>query len=184
MAGSALPGSAPDLDRSRLLGSWYVLVTNHGFWKARTHPRIEHDALATGGSQRVRSSLRFRQIDMLGREQQRVISGVEAIDEQGVRTWRGEGVLRLVECRWSVPIVDPDHRWVVAWFDRTNLGMAAGLAIHTKDPWLPAATVDTIVAKVEAHPFLGGVDARGRRRCEGLRATKQHWVPPEPYRLK
>ena len=139
--------------------------------------------MSSSGSTRLRSSLRYRQVDLLGREQRKVITGVDAIDEQGVHTWRGEGVLRLVECRWSVPLVDPEHRWVVAWFDRTNLGMAGGLALHTKDPWLPASTIDAIMEQVRAHPFLGGVGPSGRRRCDDLRATKQDWIPPEPYRL-
>jgi len=173
-----LPASAARLERERLLGSWYVLVTNHVFWRSRAHPRVEHEALATEGGvpTRVRSSLRFRQVDLLGREQRKVITGVDTIDEHGVHTWRGEGVLRLVECRWSVPLVDPDHRWVVAWFDRTTLGIGGGLALHCKDPWLPAATIDEIVAEVRADPFLGP-------RSVGLRATKQDWFPPEPYRL-
>ena len=177
-----LPAPAAKLELERLLGAWYVLISNQGFWRARTHPRIEHDRPAPGSRGELRSSMRFRQPDLLGRVQRKVIYGGDVIAEDGAYVWRGEGLLRVVECRWCVPLIDPEGRWVVAWFGRTNLGRGGGLGIHTRDPSIPQAMLDEILAQVRAHPFLAEV-VDGQRRCDGLYATVQDWIPPQPYEL-
>lgn len=167
------PTPAPTLEPERMLGAWYVLVSNQEFWRKRTHPRIEHDPL---DEQCQRSSIRFRQADLLGRAQRRAIHGVDTCAEPGVYRWRGHGILRLVECRWCVPIVDPEYRWAVAWFGPVAFGLGPGLAIHTRDPCVPQALLDEVLALVRSHPFLGS-------RCQDLYAPVQDWFPPEPYRL-
>ncbi len=79
--------------------------------------------------------------------------------------------------RLSVALLDPDDRWAVLWHGRSTLGSAAGIDIHTRDPSIPQARLDRILAAIAEHPFLAP-------RSAGLFATKQHWFPPEPYRLE
>lgn len=186
MVPTDLPEPASGIETPRLMGAWYILITNYGFWRGRTHPRIEYDPLEpdADGRTRFRDSLRYRQRDLLGRPKQKVLVGVDVSERPGQFTWRGDGLLRVIKSRWCVPIVDPDYRWAVTWFARSNVGTAAGLDIYTRDPSIPQALLDDILAKMRAHPFLGRPDRPGQpRRCDGLFATVQDWIPPEPYRL-
>lgn len=161
-----------------------MLVSNHELWRQRTHPRIDHELLdAEAARPRLRSSLRFRRTDLLGRSQRKAVHGTDTIDDAGHYTWRGDGVLRVVECRWSVPLVDPGYRWAVVWLAAARFGPGPGLAIHTRDPCVSQALLDEILVQIHAHPFLAARNAAGERRSAGLYATVQDWIPPQPYTL-
>lgn len=185
MAPTDLPDPAPDIADAWLLGAWYILFTNHGFWQRRTHPRVEYTALEPDGDRpRMLDALRFRQVDMLGREQRKLLLGVDVAERPGQYLWRGQSVLKVIKRRWCVALIDPEQRWLVAWFARANVGTAPGLDICTRDPSISQALLDEILAQIRAHPFLGQSDRRGQpRRCDGLFATVQDWIPPRPYRL-
>ena len=182
-----LPESAPGVESERLLGAWYVLATNHGFWRGRTHARVEYDALSSQpgaggkGSLHVRETRRFRRPDLLGRPQRRFVVGTGVADQPGQFRWRGQGLRRVLEQGSSAVIVDPDYRWVVVWRDG---GGTAGLGIHTRDPWIPNTQLDAILDAIRGHPFLGAADRRGGpRRCDQLFAPPQDWIPPQAYTL-
>ena len=180
------PEAAPDLDPLRLMGAWYVLVTNDGFWRTRTHPRIDRAPLerVPDGVPRARHSLRFRQPNLLGRVQRKHLLGTDHAGPPGHFVWRGQGMRRLSARCWCVPIVDADYRWAIAWCARSSLGAPAGLGVYTRDPTIPQALLDDILARVRAHPFLGSPEREGRpRRCDRLFATVQDWIPPRPYQL-
>lgn len=175
-----LPEPATNLELSRLMGAWYLLITNYEFWRERTHPRIEYDLLEPAGDGRLRfrDSLRYRGHDLLGRPQQRRLAGVDVAEDGGAFVRRGDGLMRLLPSRWCVPLIDPNYRWVITWSRRSSVGTGAGLDIYTRDPWIPQVLLDEILAEVNAHPFLGT-----GRRARGLFATIQDWIPPQPYRL-
>jgi len=186
MAPTDLPEAAPNIEVERLLGAWYIVVSNYGFWQRRTHPRIEYTALAPDRDGRVRmlDSLRYRQSDLLGRVQRKLLVGIDVAEQPGRFLWRGEGMLKLVKSRWCVALVDPDYRWCVTWFARSNIGTAPGLDIYSRDPVLDQRVLDQILARIGAHPFLSQPDRPGGlRRCTGLFATTQDWIPPQAYRL-
>jgi hypothetical protein len=186
MAPTDLPEPASGIESSRLMGAWYILVTNYGFWRERTHPQIEYSPLEPDSDGRARfvDSLRYRQGDLLGRVQRKLLEGIDVAEREGQFTWRGNGVLWVIKSRWCVPLVDPNYRWAVTWFARSNVGTAPGLDIYTRDPVISQAMLDEILASIREHPFLGASDRPGQpRRCEGLFATMQDWVPPSPYRL-
>lgn len=180
-----LPEPAPGLESERLLGAWYVLVTNHDFWRGRTHPRVEYDALppGVGEAPRIREVRHFRRPDLLGRPRRRVLVGTGVVEQPGQIRWRGQGLRRVLEHCSSAALVDPDYRWVVVWQD--GAGMAGpGLGIHTRDPWIPKPRLDAILDQVRGHPFLGASGrGGGPRRCDQLFAPTQDWIPPEPYVL-
>jgi hypothetical protein len=186
MAPTDLPEPAPGIEHSRLLGSWYVLITNYGFWRERTHPHIEYSPLSpdANGRARMLDSLRYRQADMLGRVQRKLLVGIDVAEREGQFQWRGQGMLWVIKSRWCVPLVDPNYRWIVNYFARSNVGNAPGLDILTRDPSISQATLDGILGAIREHPFLSAADRPGRpRRCDGLFATVQDWIPPSPYRL-
>jgi hypothetical protein len=181
-----LPEPAVGIEQSRLLGAWYVLITNYGFWRERTHPQLEYTPLSPDAYGRARflDSLRYRQADMLGRVQRKLLVGIDVAEREGQFTWRGKGPLWLIKSRWCVPLIDPNYRWMVTFFARSNVGTAPGLDICTRDPSIPQATLDEILAAIREHPFLGVPGQPGKpRRCDGLFAAVQDWVPPAPYRL-
>jgi hypothetical protein len=176
-----LPDPAAKLELEHLLGAWYVLFSNRAELRARTHPRIEHDLLAPElGHARMQISLRFRSSDLLGREKARLLVST-ATAELGVSVGRfvvhGQGLARVSSSRLCFPIVEHEQRWAVVWHGRSSLGGSAGVDVYCRDPSLPQARVDEIVAAVRAHAFL-------RERSEGLFATEQDWFPPELYRLR
>jgi hypothetical protein len=186
MAPTDLPEPATGIEQSRLMGAWYILITNYGLWRDRTHPHIEYSPISPGSDGRARflDSLRYRQADMLGRVQRKLLVGVDVAERDGQFAWRGKGALWVIKSRWCVPLVDQNYRWAVTYFARSNVGTAAGLDIYTRDPSISQATLDEILAGIREHPFLGVSDRPGRpRRCEGLFATVQDWIPPSPYRL-
>ena len=181
----ALPDPAPGVEPERLLGAWYVLVTNQGFWRDRTHPRVEWDALASDAEAlRVRETRRFRRPDLLGRPQRRLVVGVGVAEAPGQFRWRGQGLRRMLEHSTCVALVDPGYRWAAVWHDGAGVS-GAGLAIHTRDPWIPKPKLDAILDQVRGHAFLGAGDRDGGpRRCDQLFAPQSDWIPPEPYVLK
>jgi hypothetical protein len=186
MAAIDLPEPALAIEPSRLMGAWYLLITNVAFWRERTHPQVEYVQLPPEADGRVRFSdtLRYRQGDLLGREQRRSMEGIDVAERAGQFAWRGKGAWWVIKTRWCVPVVDPNYRWAVAYFARSNVGTAPGLDIFTRDPSISQATLDAILSAIREHPFLGVAEQPGRpRRCDGLFATKQDWVPPSPYRL-
>jgi hypothetical protein len=181
-----LPETAPGFEQSRLMGSWYVLASNSGLWRQRTHPHIEYSPLPpdADGRPRFLDSLRFRQNDLLGRAQRRMIVGIDVAEREGQFVWRGKGALWVCKSRWCVPLVDSNYRWVVTYIARSNLGVASGVDICTRDPTVSQSTFDQILAAIGAHPFLSAPEKPGRpRRCDDLVATVQDWAPPIPYRL-
>ena len=157
-----------------------MLFSNRAELRSRTHPRIEHDLLEPeSGQARMQITLRFRSPDLLGREKGRLLISTATAEPgraRGCFVVHGQGLARVSSSRLCFPIVDPEQRWAVAWQGRSSLGGSAGLDIYSRDPSLPQARVDAILAAVRSHPFL-------RERSVGLFATLQDWFPPEPYRL-
>ncbi len=182
MAATDLPEPSPAFELERFMGTWTILVTNYGFWRERTHPRIEYTRLPGASPRRFSAHLRYRQVGLLG-ERSKLMSGVEQELRNGDFLWRGDGLLRVIKSRWCVPLVDPDHQWAVTWFARSNVGTAPGLDIYTRAPSIEQKLLDRILEQMVAHPFLGGYEGN-QRRCAGLFATAQDWTPPRPYRLK
>ncbi|PRQ01126.1 hypothetical protein [Enhygromyxa salina] len=173
-----VPDPAADIDPRRLVGAWYVLVSNYGFWRGSTHPRIDYDLLTPGedGRARLLESRRFRAPDLLGRARARLVVQACRAGRPGELFSRGTGLRWGSRHRSIVVLADSGYRWTVVWYTRSNFGASQGLSIHTRDPWISQALLDRILARVRAHPFSSV-------RCEGLVAPEQHWVPPEPYRL-
>ncbi|MFO7567964.1 MAG: hypothetical protein R6X02_35310 [Enhygromyxa sp.] len=181
MASSELPDPPARLELEWLLGAWYVLFSNRPDWRARTHPRIEHDLLEadSSGRARVQVSLRFRSPDLLGRAKHRLALATALADPDaplGQFTVHGHGLARVSSSRLGFAIVEPKQRWAAVWHSRSSLGAAAGLDIYTRDPSVSQARLDAILAAIREHEFLGS-------RCGGLAATTQHWFPIEGYRL-
>lgn len=179
MALSDPPDPAANIEPERLLGAWYVLVSNHEFWRGRTHPRIEYDSLppTIDGRARVLESRRFCAPDLLGRVQAKLVVQTGVAERPGQFNSRGaSGLQWMQQRRSSVALTDPEYRWTVTWYTRSSLGAAPGLGVHTRDPWISQARLDHILARVRAHPFL-------RERCDGLFAPDHHWIPPQPYQL-
>lgn len=181
MAVSDLPEPAPDFDLPAFMGAWYILVTNYGFWRERTHPRIEYAPLSTSEPEAFSDQLRFRQLGLLGRRA-KLLAGTDRVVRPGEFIWRGAGLLGFVRSRWCVPLIDPAGQWAITYFARSNIGTAPGMDVYTRAPSISQPTLDEVLDQVRAHPFLGGEEG-GRRRCEGLFATVQDWRPPKPYRL-
>jgi hypothetical protein len=179
MAPHDLPEPAPDFDLPGFMGAWYILVTNYGFWRERTHPRIEY-ALRPDPSC-FSDQLRFRRFGLFG-SRTKLLAGTDRMVRPGEFVWRGDGLLGIVRSRWCVPLIDPAGQWAITWFARSNVGTAPGMDLYTRAPSIDQRTLDAVLDQVRAHPFLGG-DEGGRRRCEGLFATVQDWRPPKPYRL-
>ncbi|MFV8752402.1 hypothetical protein ACNOYE_17795 [Nannocystaceae bacterium ST9] len=182
MAASDLPEPAPDFDLPGFMGAWYILVSNYGFWHERTHPRIEYALLPDeGGPRRVSDQLRYRQLGLFGRRA-KLLAGIDEVVRPGEFVWRGAGLLTIVRSRWCVPLIDPRGQWAITYFARSNIGTAPGLDLYTRAPSIDQATLDRVLDRVRAHPFLGGEEG-GRRRCAGLFPTVQDWRPPKPWRL-
>ncbi|KIG18788.1 hypothetical protein DB30_07803 [Enhygromyxa salina] len=173
-----VPEPATEIDPGRLLGAWYVLVSNYGFWRRRAHARIDYDALAPtqGGCARVLEARRFRAPDLLGRPRARLLVQTGVAERPGTFCSRGTGSRLLSTLRFTVVLVDPSYQWTVTWYARSNFGAPPGLSIHTRDPWISQARLDQILTQVRAHPFL-------RERCGDLFAPEQHWIPPQPFQL-
>jgi hypothetical protein len=178
-----LPDPLSQLELGGLLGVWYVLFSNRPDWQVRTHAQVEIEALESDLDElaRLRIVQRFRSPDLLGRTKAR-LSVATALAEPGTPRGRyivhGHGLARVSISRVSFPFVDPERRWAAAWHSRSSLGGAAGLDLYSRDPWIPQSRLDAILATVRAHPFF--VSTAG---TQGLFATVQDWIPPEPYRL-
>src|SRR5690606_13266910 len=97
---------------------------------------------------------------------------------------RGHGLARMHSGRFCFALVGPNYRWTVIWHGRTATGAAPGLDICTRDPSIPQAQLDLILAAIRGHAFLASAEPPGRPlRYAGLFATAQDYIPPAPYRL-
>ena len=85
----------------------------------------------------------------------------------------------------SMPCKLPaDDAIPIGRYGRSNIGTAPGLDIYSRDPVLDQRVLDQILARIGDHPFLSQPDRPGGlRRCTGLFATTQDWIPAQAYRL-
>ncbi|MCA9683635.1 MAG: hypothetical protein KC457_15650, partial [Myxococcales bacterium] len=172
-----LPSSVPTFAPASLTGAWYLLFTSDAVWRRRTHPRMEYAEAVVGedGRERLDGELRFRQQGMTG-VQRKLLPSIDEHEGQGVLRRRRQGLLPGGSRRWSVPAVDPGGRWFVAYQVRLGFGERAELDVFTRDPSIPQARLDEILAGIQAAPLAAA-------RAPQLYATVQDWVPPRPYRL-
>jgi hypothetical protein len=173
---SELPTAAAGFDAERFLGTWHIVVTNYGYWKARTSPTVTYEPLPPQSGKRAwRDTLRFSKRGLLG-DKDGTLGGIDVELEPGRFLWRGDGLLRVIKSPWWVLIVDPAYSWAVTYFGRSNVGTAPGMDVYGRRPDLAPALMDEILAQVRAHPFLGG-------RSSGLFATVHGDLPVDRYRL-
>ncbi|NVB40246.1 hypothetical protein G6O69_20555 [Pseudenhygromyxa sp. WMMC2535] len=172
-----LPQPAPSLENAALLGAWYVLISNRSIWRARSHPRIEYIDIEAGpGGDLLHTELCFRRQSLRGM-QRKLLSQVDEVRAPGCFRRKGSPFSSFART-WSVPLLDPERRWAVAYF------ASSGLDLLSRDPVLPQATLDAVLSQVRAHPFLGQAPHEAAPlRCGQLYAPAQDWRPPSPYRL-
>lgn len=168
-----LPSPSPALALERLRGAWYVIASDRSPWRLRTHPRLDLEPLEHG---RLATSTSYCELDWVGREHARVHHAVACPIADRVGQFEIQGLPWLRRERFCVAAVEPDHRWAVLWFAGLALGSPTGLDVLSRDPWIPQARLDAIVAAIAEHPRLAAHRA-------GLHATTHHWIAPEPYRF-
>ncbi len=172
------PVGAAGFDPVRFLGTWHIVVTNYAYWRHRAAPTVTYEPLPDRDGRRAwRDTLRWKKRGLLGGVKDGTLGGVDVELAPARFLWRGDGVLRLIKSPWWVLLVGEDHDWAVTYFARSNVGTAPGMDIYGRRPDVPVEQMHEILARVRAHPFLGG-------RCAGLFATAQDALPHDRYRLE
>jgi lipocalin len=173
----SLPPAVASFDAPRFLGTWFIIATNYGFWKRRTHPTVTYGALP-GRPLRMTDRLCFEARPLLGRRHRpQVLEGVDRQDgEPGRFVWRGKGLFRIIRSPWCVVAVGPAYEWAVTYFARSNVGTAEGVDIYARSPCLPPEQVADILREVRASAFMAAATA-------GMFETVQKGVEPGRYRL-
>ena len=75
--------------------------------------------------------------------------------------WRGDGALYGVVNQWYVVHVEPDDRWAIIYFSKSNFGTGAGIEVIAREPRISADDERLALAIIGADPFL-------RARSDGL----------------
>lgn len=155
---------------TQILGAWYVLATDDPFWRTNTHPRIDLVPIA-GEAEHCREELRFRRDGLLGPARKLMVN-THARESSGRFRRLGSGLRRGGET-WTILARGPERLWLVTARDRGRRGDRSTLEILSRDPWIPQARLDAILAALVAHP--------SRPSTAKLYAPKQDWRPPQPY---
>ena len=142
---------------ARFLGTWYILASNYGFWKARIHPSVTYGALP-GDTFSMSDRLSFEVRPMLGGGfRPAVLDGVDReSQEPGRFIWRGKGLLRIIRSPWCVVAVGPEYDWAVTYFARSNVGTAPGVDIYARTPSLIPEKVRDILTELRADAITSG----------------------------
>jgi hypothetical protein len=174
---ASLPPAAPGFDPRRFLGTWYIIATNYGFWKNRTHPKVTYGE-EPGQPFAMTDRLSFEARPMLGGAFRPTV--LEGVDRQNVGPgrffWRGKGLLSIIRSPWCVVAVGPAYDWAVTYFARSNIGTAPGVDLYARTSSLEPEQVSEILAQVRVDPFMA-------RACDGMFATVQKGVEPGRYRF-
>jgi hypothetical protein len=151
------PSAVATLDVERFSGRWYVVRSNFPFWTKhdRSDPSFVYtpirDPHAQPGLVKLADKVEFRQ-----RGRARLYVGVDLQDptRAGHFQWRGDGGLYGVVNHWYVVHVEPDHRWAIVYFSRSNLGTSAGLEVIARQTTLAPEDERRAYAIIAADPFL------------------------------
>jgi lipocalin len=174
---SSEPIAAPDFDAQRFLGTWFIVVTNYGYWRSRHDPTVTYEPMPSDGARTWRDTLRFSSRGMFGGARKPgTLGGVDRERSPGRWIWRGDGLLAIIKSPWWVMLVDPDDEWAVTYFGRSNVGTAPGMDIYGRKPDMPREQIATILERCRAHPFLA-------QHCHRLYATVQGALPTDRYDL-
>jgi hypothetical protein len=138
---------------------------------------VSYEPLAQAGARSFRDTLRFSKRGLFGGVKAGVLGGVDVELENGRFAWRGDGVLRIIKSPWWVLLVDDAYAWAVTYFGRSNVGTAPGMDVYARRADLEDETMQQILSRVRAHPFL-------RTRCQGLFATTQGALANDRHRLR
>jgi hypothetical protein len=170
------PQAAPDFDADKCLGTWFIVVTNYGYWKHRHNPTVTYEPMA-GDVRTWRDTLRFTSRGIFGgKAKPGKLGGVDRELSPGRFVWRGDGLLSIIKSPWWVMLVDPAGEWAVTYFGRSNVGTAPGMDIYGRKPDMPREQIAKILATCRAHPFLA-------QHCNNLYATVQGTLPVDRYDL-
>jgi hypothetical protein len=153
----APPSTVAQLDLDRFAGRWYVVRSNFAFWtkRERSDPSFVYQPIHEGGDEPGLGKLADR-VEFHQRGRARKYVGVDLQDptRAGHFQWRGDGALYGLVDQWYVVHVEPDHRWAIVYFSRSNWGTDAGLEIIARTPTLDPADVARAEAIIAADPFL------------------------------
>ena len=174
----AIPDAAPQFDAEAFLGTWYILVTNYGYWRNRVDPTVTYEPLPDRDGKRAwRDTLRFGARSLFSQNvKPDTLTGVDVEIAPGRFAWRGDGLLHIIKSPWWVLMTDPGGQWAVTYFGRSNVGTAPGMDIYARNPNLDDSTLQGILHDVRQHPFL-------KTRCNGLYATVHGALALDRFRL-
>jgi hypothetical protein len=132
------PSTLRTLDVPRMMGTWYVVLTNYDFWQGERNTTIVYEPIE--GPSGVRPDL-VKLSDVVAYGPSGSESAVVGVDLQdptlaGHFQWRGEGLLNLIVSQWFVVAVDPDYEWLVTYFADSNLGTGSGMDVYSRKPCL------------------------------------------------
>ncbi len=153
----APPSTLATLDIERFSGRWYVVRSNFPFWTKhdRSDPSFVYtpirDPQAEPGLVKLADRVEFRQ-----RGRARAYIGVDLQDPTRVGhfQWRGDGALYGVVNHWYVVHVEPDFRWAIVYFSKSNFGSSAGLEVIARGTTLAPADERRAYRIIAADPFL------------------------------
>jgi len=160
----APPSTLASIDIERFRGRWYVVRSNFEFWtkRDRSDPSFVYEPIPDAAVVKLDDRVDFRQ-----RGRARKYDGVDLQDptRAGHFQWRGDGALYGVVNQWYVVHVEPDDRWAIIYFSKSNFGTGAGVEVIARAPTLDAEDDARARAIIAADPFL-------RPRAQGMFAPR------------
>lgn len=163
------PSTLRVIDLDRFVGRWYVVRSNFAFWteKDRSDPSFVYARIPDRRVVKLDDRVDFRQ-----RGRARRYDGVDLQDptRPGHFQWRGDGALYGVVNQWYVVHVDPDYRWAIIYFSKSNFGTGAGVEIIARTDTIDPQDRAAAEAIIAADPFL-------RPRASGMFTPKRGASP-------
>lgn len=110
--------SLPQMSPEDFRGKWYINMTNFPMWLKgdRTSPSLNYEPETRNGITGLKDKVIFTK----GGKETSIEGFDKPINDTGARySWRGNGLLWLLESKWQVLYFDREKQLMITHFDKT-----------------------------------------------------------------
>lgn len=132
-------------------GSWYINMTNFPMWLKgdRLYPTLNYQVREKNGVLGLKDTVKFHKN---GKPDE--IGGFDKpLDKEASKfSWRGNGLLWLLESKWQILYYDADRQIAISHFDKT-IFTPEGMDVISKKKKLSLEEIEWVLQTVKENKF-------------------------------